>query len=227
MDFLNRSRNMQALKIRNVVVVAGLSLVTAQMAMAQGVGNLGSLPTTFPLQTPGGWTVGNAAAPVPVVLDPNGPQWGKSFVGPNGGPFSYAPTSTTNPPLNVQEFLQVDPTSPAWTDWHEDVIGIDGLTGATDPNWIWTNPSILVNGSPYPATITGAGTSNLSFLFNPVAPGSTIIIRKQLEYLGTPGQVFFGTLSVHEYPTPEPGSLALLGLASTFILRRRRANAAG
>jgi hypothetical protein len=87
---------------------------------------------------------------------------------------------------------------------------------------VWVNPAILVNGSPYPATIVGAGTSNLSFFFAPVAPGSTVIVRKQLAYNGVPGQVFNGTLAVHEYPTPEPASLALLGMGSAYLLRRRK-----
>src|SRR5512140_477175 len=114
---------------RNTVGTVGLMMVgvllMAGSSYGQGVGNLGSLPTLFQTGTPAnGWTVANATGPIPVVLDPNGPVWGKSFTGPNGGPFFYAPTSGTNPPLPVTEVLQVAGNRP-WTDWHEDVFGIN------------------------------------------------------------------------------------------------------
>jgi hypothetical protein len=159
------------------------------------------------------------------VLDPTGPAWGKAFTGPNGSNFVYGPTTSTNPALPVTELLQVAGNIP-WTDWHEDVIGVNS-SGFPDPGWTWGNPFILVNGLvPAGLTITGVGTSNLSFFFNAAAPGSTISIRKDLVYTGTPGAAFVGTLAVHEYPTPEPASLALLGLGGLFALRRRRRTSA-
>ena len=203
------------------LVVAVIGLVATQMAYAQGVGNLGSLPTQFTTPIPPtGWTVGSPPAPIPVILDPTGPVWYKNFTGPNGGPFSYPAFA---PPLPVQEFLQVDPASPPWTDWHEDVIGIDQF-GIPDPGWIWVNPFIFVNGStPTGLTITGAGTSNLSFFWTaPANPGDTVIIRKQLAYAGLPGTTFTGTLAIHEYPTPEPGSIGLLSIGGLLALRRWR-----
>jgi hypothetical protein len=219
---------MKAQNLIKLLVVASVCLMFSQFALAQGVGNLSSLPTLFTGPNPPvGWNVGGAAGPIPVVLDPTGPQWGKSFTGPGGGPFFYPPTSPTNPPLPVQELLQVAPNSPAWTDWHEDVVGI-GANGQVDPGWVWVNPQILVNGLvPGGLSITGAGTSNLSFFFNPAAPGSIIDIRKELAYNGSAGAVFGGTLSVHEYPTPEPASMALLGLGSAILLRRRSRKVAG
>ena len=119
---------MKAQNLIKLSVVVSVSLMISQIALAQGVGNIGSLPTQFP-QTgtpPNGWIVTSTAGSIPVVLDPTGPAWGKSFTDPNGGNFFYPPTSPpNNPPLNVQEFLVVAPNSPPWTDWHEDVIGID------------------------------------------------------------------------------------------------------
>jgi hypothetical protein len=213
---------MKAQNLIKLSVVAAASLMMSQFALAQGVGNLGSLPTTFGGPNPPiGWAVVGSSGPIPVVLDPTGPQWGKSLTGPNGGPFSYAPTSGTNPSLQLQELLQVAPNSPAWTDWHEDVVGVT-VNGTPDPGWVWGNAQILVNGAP-PAglSITGLGTSNISFFFAAAAPGSIVDIRKRLVYNGVAGTVFNGTLAVHEYPTPEPGSLALLGLGSAYLLRRR------
>jgi hypothetical protein len=216
---------MKARKPISLLVVASVGLMFAQFAMAQGVGNLGSLPTQFTTPVPPtGWTVINSNGAIPVVLDPNGPAWGKNFTGPNGGPFPYPPTSPTNPALPVTEVLQVAGNLP-WTDWHEEVIGIDGLTGAPDPGWSWgNNPTILVGGLPAAGlSITGAGTSNLSFFFNPITPGTVIDIRKDLVYTGVPGAVFNGTLAIHEYPTgvPEPTSLGLLCIGGLCALRRR------
>jgi hypothetical protein len=206
-----------------VLVAAGLLFAAGPVA-AQGVGNLGSLPTSFQTGTPpNGWNVISTAGPIPVVLDPTGPLWGKSFTGPNGSNFLYPPTSPSNPALPVTELLQVAGNLP-WTDWHEDVVGVTA-SGFPDPGWTWANPFILVNGLvPAGLTITGVGTSNLSFFFNSVAPGSIIDIRKDLVYTGTPGAAFLGTLAVHEYPTgaPEPASLVLLAIGGLLASRRFR-----
>ena len=100
-------------------------------------------------------------------------------------------------------------------------MGIDA-SGALDPGWSWANPTLLVGGLPAPGlSITGAGTGNLSFFFNALAPGTIVNIRKDLVYTGTPGAAFVGTLAVHEYPTPEPTTVALLSLGSVLMLRRR------
>jgi hypothetical protein len=194
-------------------VVASISLGAAQMAFAQGVGNLGSLPTQFTTPNPPtGWNVMNSTPWIPVVLDPTGPVWGKNFGGSNpDGSFTYPAGA---PPLPVQELLQVDPASPPWTDWHEDVL---------DPAWSWANPFVLVNGNVPPGlTITGVGTGSLSFFFNSVAPGSTIDIRKDLVWNGVPGTSFTGVLPIHEYPTPEPASIGLLCVGGLLALRRLR-----
>jgi hypothetical protein len=197
--------------IKYLVIVA-ISLAVSQAALAQGVGNLGALPTQFATATPpNGWDVVDATgAPIPVVLDPAGPVWGKEFTGPNGGAFSYPALS---PPLPVHESLLVSGNLP-WTDWHEEVLS---------PDWSWANPTILVNGTvPSGLTISVLG-GNLSYFFDPVLPGSVIDIRKDLVYNGVPGTVFSGTLPIHEYPTgiPEPASLILLCAGGLCALRRR------
>ena len=201
------------MKVQNSVkclVIVAISLAVAQAALAQGVGNLGSLPTQFATATPpNGWNVIDATgAPIPVVLDPAGPVWGKEFTGPNGGAFSYPALA---PPLPVHELLVVAGNL-SWTDWHEDVLA---------PDWNWANPTILVNGVvPAGLTISLSG-GNLSYFFNPVPPGSVIDIRKDLVYNGLPGTTFIGTLPIHEYPTPEPASLSLFCVGGLCAFRRR------
>ena len=202
---------MRALNNIRCLVVVSITLVAAQMALGQGVGNLSSLPTQFDTPIPPtGWNVVDPATggPIPVVLDPLGPVWGKNFTGPNGGPFSYPALA---PPLPVHELLVVAGTLP-WTDWHEDVL---------DPTWSWANPTILVNGLPPTNLTTSLSGGSLSFFFDPISPGSIIDIRKELVYNGVPGQSFQGTLPIHEYPTPEPASLGALAIGGLLAFRRR------
>jgi hypothetical protein len=213
---------MKAQKMFTLLAIVALGLIAAPMALAQGVGNPSSLPTQFQSSgPPNGWTViFPTGGPVPVVLDPTGPVWKKDFTGPNGGPFTQPAFGA---PLPVTEVLQVAGGIP-WTDWHEDVVGIDA-SGALDPGWAWANPSLLVNGVPAPGlTVTGVGTSSLSFFFNPIFPGDQVIIRKQLVYNGLPGTAFNGTLAITEYPTPEPATIGLLALGSVIMWRRRNRN---
>jgi hypothetical protein len=195
----------------SVLLTASLFIATGH-ALAQGVNNPGSLPSSFQSPVPvTGWLVIDPnGTPIPVSLNPNGQPWSKNFTGPNGQPFSYPAFA---PPLSVQEILQVAPTLP-WTDWHEDV---------GNPGWVWANPpTVLVNNIPIFPTITGVGTSQLNFFFSPAIPvGAVVDIRKDLQYQGIPGTVFTGTLGIHEYPTPEPTSLLLLAGGSVLALKRR------
>ncbi len=198
--------------IKNLVVVS-IVLVAGQLALAQGVGNLGSLPTQFETSNPPtGWVVVDpAGGPIPVSLDPNGPVWGKNFTGPQGSNFVYPAGSL---PLAVSEMFVVSGNLP-WTDWHEDVL---------DPAWTWANPFVLVNGVPASGLTTSISGGNLSYFFNPVAPGSLIQIRKDLVWNGALGTTFIGTLPIHEYPTgvPEPASIGMLAIGALVALRRAR-----
>jgi hypothetical protein len=190
------------------------SLIGSQVALAQGVGNVGSLPNLIPANTSGtGWDIGVPAG-LPVVLSPTGPAWQKILVGPNYQPVVAAPGQT----FYLHEVLVVGGTVP-WTDWHENLV---------NPYWDWTSASILVNNA-VPAGLTinnipGNGTQggSISFLFNAAPVGAIVDIYKQLTYQANPAlPVFSSKVIVNEYPTPEPASLALLALGGTVLLRRR------
>jgi len=193
-----------------VFLAAAVSAATAGVAWGQGVGNLPWLPFQFETGVPPtGWVVADPTGlPIPVVLDPAGPTWRKHLTGPNGGPFFHP---ALGPPLPVTEVLVVAGNLP-WTDWHEDVV---------HPDWAWVNPSILVNGLPPTNLTTVLSGGSLAFYFDPVAPGSIVTITKELIYNGLPGTGFYGTLSVIEYPTPEPAAAAMLGTAGLLLVRRR------
>jgi len=201
-------------------IAVAIGLVASQITLAQGVGNLGSLPTQFSSPAPvTGWSVdtGNAANPwLPVQIDPNGPQWVKTFTGPNGGPFTAVPGQT----FTLQELLVVAPTQ-SWTDWHEHIL---------TPGWEWVSPTLfLANFAPPGGLNTNITPGNLAtggtidFTFNPLVPGTLIDIRKTLQYTGVNGTVFTGTIDIAQYPTPEPASLLMFaGGSIALFLRRRR-----
>lgn len=202
-----------------MLVIGLCGLIGTNVALGQGVGNLGSLPTQFQSLVPiTGWSVdsGNAAYPwVPVQISPTGPQWVKTFTGPNGQPFTAVPGQT----FTLQELLEVAPTQ-SWTDWHEEIL---------TPGWDWLPPSnLLANFVPAPGLTTvytpGTMTSGgqVDFYFNPIAPGTQVVIRKMLIYVGTPGATFNGTLQIAQYPTPEPTTMGLMALGGAALLRRRR-----
>ncbi len=200
--------------------MVSILLAAAGPAWAQGVGNLASLPTQFQTTAPPtGFTIINpAGGPIPVERDPLGPVWPKHLTGPNGQPFQAAAFQA----FPVQEALLVAGTLP-WKDWHAEIV---------NPNWSWTAPSILVNGAvPSGLTITNIPGNaleggSLSFNFDPVAPGSTVIIAQTLLYTGPPA-VFNGTVRVNQYPTPEPASCLLLAAGSVLALGRRHRSAHG
>ena len=198
----------------SLMSVASVSILFCTAgALAQGVGNLPALPIIIPGNAAtGGWVVG----PVEVVRDPNGPKWIKHFTDPNGGPFTAIPGQM----FSVIEQLYIAPQLP-WSDWHEEIL---------TPGWDWAGPIVmLANGSPAsglvitntPGVAPTGGTLGLDF--DPLFPGTQVLIRKQLQYTGTLGTVFVGTVEIAQYPTPEPASLGLLAIGSLLSLRRRRA----
>lgn len=195
-----------------VTLVAMAVLAVAGSSYAQGVGNAAALPSLFYQgATSGGWSIG----PYDVIRDPTGPAWLKELWGPNAAPVIAQPGQT----FDLSETLIVGGNLP-WLDWHEKII---------TPGWEWVTPTVfLANGNApsglsvayTPSTATQGG--EIDFYFDPLQPGTQVNIRKRLQYIGVPGTVFTGGILIAEYPTPEPASLALLGLGSLALLRRRR-----
>ena len=96
------------------------------------------------------------------------------------------------------------------------------ISGAIGVSWIGAS-SITVNGSliSFSSSITGS-TLNLDSFSQPVLPGDVMVINKDLITtlnVVPPGSTLFEVL---EYPTPEPGSAALMGAAALLVLRRMR-----
>ncbi len=209
------------MRTRMNAVAAGLILsgvlIAAGPANGQGVGNLSALPSLIPADpAAGGWFIGQYG----VVRDPNGPKWIKILADPNGGPFTAAPGQT----FTVTESLFIAPELD-WADWHEDIL---------TPGWEWVDPIVFLANGSSPANLAVINMSgdpthggSVWFYFDPLPPGTKIDIRKKLQYVGgADGTAFFGKVEIAQYPTPEPATLAMLGLGSAVLWRRHRRSVA-
>ncbi len=199
-----------------MIMAAALSAAVTANALAQGVGNLPALPTSFPINGNSWWVTDPAGGPLPVVRDPNGPAWIKKFYDPNG---AIQPTPGQIFPV-FEKLLIAPPLD--WSDWHEQIL---------TPGWDWGPVVYMFEGQwqqqppaglvviNTPGTPTQGGT--LDFYFNPLPPGTQLDIRKYLVYTGPQGQTF-PYIEIAQYPTPEPASMGLLAAGAALTLRRRR-----
>ena len=215
----------------------GVALAFAATATAQIVSGPGG-PATPVISIPvpqdplsGLFNFGSPTNPVPVsyatgagsfekVLKPNPDQNNDGTV--DATDFNQF---LATPFLSLSEFLQVGP-GPSWTDWHENIL---------TPGWSWGNVNIVTPGvvGPTNLVINQAGPS-VDFFFDPLAPGTNVIIRKQLHFNGQPNTTMQAdflagnySIRVAEYPTstPEPTTLPLVGLAlggAAMVGLRRR-----
>lgn len=158
-------------------------------------------------------------------FDPDAGAWEKILLAPSNG---FIPDEI----YCVEEWVTFnpDPTglpSPALEDWHETIFpGPDGQI------WdIWNtelgDPTISIDpgGPPLPGLqwmINMEGTE-LWFDFDPIdigPDGVTLHIQKYFRYTGA--TIGFDPVTIVQYPTPTPSSLALLGLAGIVATKRRR-----
>ncbi|MEX0875818.1 MAG: hypothetical protein WD114_00015 [Phycisphaerales bacterium] len=159
-------------------------------------------------------------------FDPDAGGWEKQLLAPPDGfqPFQV---------YTVREwFTFVPPPSGfpsfALEDWHETIeLGLDGQV------WdIWVLDSGAPNisfdrdsGEPIPGLefMISLDATELWFDFDPIdigPNGVTLHIDKEFRFIGnTPS---FDPVVITQYPTPTPGSLAVLGLAGLIGSKRRR-----
>jgi hypothetical protein len=197
-----------------------LLLGVAGIAAAQGVGPDGPFETTHILE--GGSTidpspavriasVGQTTAPIPVELDPAGPQWIKHLEETQG----ISPGSG----IAMIERLLVSGQR-QWTGWREEIV---------TPGFTWWQSGTLTRfdiylGGPVPGLsidyppVGGAPGTGLEFSFADLPAGTQVSAHAILVYDGT--TPFTGTVTLRSSPTPEPGSCILVVLGGALLLGR-------
>jgi hypothetical protein len=205
------------LDLRSIVMfVVGIILCAVGTAsFAQGVAGG---PFTNHSVDPGPVVnIGNAAAPIPIDLDPLGPPWNKSIGDPQNVVVGVMPVDIVETILNVG-------TEP-WGDWHEILLP----PPAGLPPHTWLNVvGLSVNGNPIGFTAAGFGTQSLTLnnFSQPVLPGDVFGIHKQALVDGSVDAMGGPLIRMQQYPTPwvpEPTSIVLVATAGLALsLMRRR-----
>jgi hypothetical protein len=156
--------------------------------------------------------------PITISADPSAGIWlktlplddlvGPGLVGPTNGAGGLI--------LGLVEVVTIG-EGPAWRDWHESILtdGWEWVTGAIQTmGGVLSLPVITPDfATAIPGLDSTINGRDIAFTFDPLEPGTEIIILKLLEC--TDSEVCFdeGVVRIAEYPSiPEPTTLALLGL---------------
>jgi hypothetical protein len=159
-------------------------------------------------------------------FDPSAGAWEKQLLAPING---FQPGQI----YTVREWFTFFPP-PAGTpnfpleDWHEEIS-----LGATGQVWdVWTTENFdpiisfdpgFIDPVPGLEFMISADGTGLWFDFDPInigPNGVTLHIEKEFRFTGS--TVSFDPVIITQYPTPTPGTLALLGIAGIGASRRRR-----
>lgn len=228
------------MRLSKMIVAAGMvvaltaGLATAQTAITSGY-NL-SAPATS-LDVP--WSGDHWMFASGLIFDPTAGPMTKRFDTPRhptGAPILLDAQQPFPQPIDEQWDLIPGASQPVW-DWHEEIL---------TPGWEWrlrTDASLITrNGQPWPWTpipMPVPDPTKIWVEFQPIFPGEMLDIHKYLIWVGTPGNRIWGDgfddaglpvdeggIIVIEYPTPEPATAALLGLAGAVTLVRSRRRSA-
>ncbi len=193
------------------ILLAGISTSEA-LSLSFGPAATGGTTTAHVWQTDyAAWVIADLTDPV--VPDPvsvthsaTGGAWTLNLSFPAG--FG---TLQTGDVFDLQEIVTLGDGSIPIDRWQQTLL---------TPGWEWVQGGIFddATASPLPGLHTSAGTSSLSFTFDPIGEGTSLLLAASLRYTGAPGAAT--PLAFQIAPVPEPGT-ALLGLLGSLVLNRR------